>query len=165
MSVIQVSVNQSRIEINPQLLEEKAERILSALGYTDVELSILIVDDREMADMNRQYRHIDSTTDVLSFPMWEGEFGDVCMDLLGDVVISAPTAQHMAMEHDRPLSAILDLLLVHGILHLVGYDHERGEEAAREMETRSMDLLHLLGHAKESFDWYLKPGDTDQMEK
>jgi probable rRNA maturation factor len=129
------------------------------LGYTDVELSILIVDDQEMAGMNLQYRRIDSTTDVLSFPMWEGDFGDVCMDLLGDVVISAPTAQRMAVEHRIPLSAVLDLLLVHGILHLVGYDHERGEEAAREMEDRSMDLLHLLGHAKESFDWYLKPAE------
>ncbi|GLI35116.1 rRNA maturation RNase YbeY [Desulforhabdus amnigena] len=159
MPLIQISVNQSRIEINPELLEKKAEQILNALGYTDVELSIMIVDDEEMTHINREYRKIDSTTDVLSFPMWEGDFGDVCMDLLGDVVISAPTAELMSREHGLPFSAIMDLLLVHGILHLVGYDHERGDEEAREMESRSIELLKMLGHSEKDFDWYLNPDD------
>jgi probable rRNA maturation factor len=152
--LIQVSVNQSRIEINPTRLRDVAERILNALGYTEVELSILIVDDEEMARLNLEYREVDSTTDVLSFPMWEGEFGDVCDEMLGDIVISAPTAQAMSEQHHSTLDRVMDLLLVHGVLHLVGLDHEAGEEEARRMQEKTLELLGLLGHSAKSFDWY-----------
>lgn len=133
-----------------------AEEILNALGYTEVELSIVVVDDEEMAEMNREYRQIDSTTDVLSFPMWEGEFGDVCAEMLGDVVISAPKALVMSEEHHCTLGDVLDLLLVHGILHLAGYDHEEGEEEARSMEEKTLTLLKKLGHPEGRFNWYLE---------
>jgi len=156
MPVIQVSVNQDKIEINPLRIEKAADAILSALGYTDdVELSIVLVDDEEMTDLNREYRGVDSTTDVLSFSQAEGEFGDVCPELLGDVVISAPTAQAMSELHGCPLASVLDLLLVHGILHLTGYDHERGEEEARGMKEETLRILSGLGHSRSDFDWYL----------
>ncbi len=135
-----------------------AKQILSALGYIDVELSLLIVDDEEMARLNREYRQVDSSTDVLSFPMWEGEYGDVCRELLGDVVISAPTAQAMSGERGISPDAVMDLLLVHGILHLVGFDHELGEEEAHAMEQKTLDLLVHLGHRREDFLWYTKEG-------
>jgi probable rRNA maturation factor len=135
-------------------IESKAEQILNALGYTDTELSIVIVDDEEMSSINSEYRGIDSTTDVLSFPMHEGEFGDVCPELLGDVVISAPTALLMSRQHDCSLEAVLDLLLVHGILHLIGHDHETGEEDSRLMEEKTFELLEMLGHSKETLGWY-----------
>jgi probable rRNA maturation factor len=127
------------------------------LGYTDSELSILVVDDEEMRNINRQYRQVDASTDVLSFPMGEGEFGDVEPDLLGDVVISAPTAAAMSEEHGCPLTSVLDLLLIHGILHLLDYDHEKSDTEASRMIGKTLQLLAELGHAEESFDWYHSP--------
>ncbi len=109
-----------------------------------------------MARLNREYRHVDAPTDVLSFPMWEGEFGDVCPELLGDVVISTETARMMSEERGVSIEAIVDLLLVHGILHLVGLDHERSEEEAEAMEQKTLELLALLGHRREDFSWYMK---------
>jgi probable rRNA maturation factor len=117
-------------------------------------LSITLVDDEEMARLNREYRGIEETTDVLSFPMHEGEFGDVAPEMLGDVVISAPTAQEMARLHGCSLSAILDLLLVHGTLHLLDFDHERGPQAARLMDQKTLNLLQRLGHTDNDFEWY-----------
>lgn len=112
-----------------------------------------------MADFNRRFRGIDGPTDVLSFPMWEGDFVGVCPDMLGDVVISVPTADLMSHQHGVPLTAVLDLLLVHGILHLVGYDHETNEDDARRMEEKTIELLGLLGHAPESLTWYRVSGE------
>ena len=156
MPLIQISVNQDKIEINPLQIEKAADRILGALGYTDdVELSIVLVDDEEMARLNREYRGVDSTTDVLSFSMSEGEFGDVCPELLGDVVISAPTARAMSDLHGCPLTAVLDLLVAHGILHLTGYDHEPGEEEAQRMKEKTLQILSDLGHSRTNFEWYL----------
>ena len=137
-----------------------AGEILSGLGFTDAELSIVIVSDEEMALLNGQYRQVAAPTDVLAFPLLEGEFGDVLPEMLGDVVISAPTARAMSRDHCCPLPAILDLLLVHGILHLVGYDHESDPEQARRMENKSLELLKMLGHVEQSFEWYM--GGTDE---
>lgn len=110
-----------------------------------------------MRRINREYRNVDAPTDVLSFPMGEGEFGEIEPNLLGDVVISAPTASAMAEEQGCSLTAVLDLLLVHGILHLVDYDHERSDEEARRMFQKTLDLLAELGHPRESFLWYHTP--------
>jgi probable rRNA maturation factor len=78
----------------------------------------------------------------------------VAPELLGDVVISAPTAAAMAEEQGCPLSRVLDLLLVHGILHLLDYDHERDDEAAESMFRKTLELLATLGHSRECFTWY-----------
>jgi probable rRNA maturation factor len=159
MPVIRLSVNQDQIEINPRRLKKAAEAILRGLGFTDTELSIVIVNDEEMARLNMQYRHVDTATDVLAFPMLEGEFGDVVPELLGDIVISAPTAQVMSQRFHCPLSTVLDLLLVHGVLHLIGYDHEHTPEDSRRMEGKSVELLRMLGHSRESLDWYMTRSD------
>jgi len=76
--------------------------------------------------------------------MREGEFGDISPELLGDVIISLPTAQREAEEAGISFDNMISRLLVHGILHLVGLDHEGGEDAAREMEQRSSELLGIL---------------------
>jgi len=126
-----------------------AERILSASACPDAELSILIVDDAEIRIINRDYLHKDRSTNVISFAMREGEGGGIQPDLLGDVVISAETAARDAAEAEVPFVSELYFLLLHGILHLLGYDHERGSEAdARSMEAREQELFALL---KEEF--------------
>jgi len=76
--------------------------------------------------------------------MREGEFGDISPQLLGDVIISLPTAQREAEEAGISLDNMISRLLIHGILHLVGFEHDRGEDAAREMEERSSELLAIL---------------------
>jgi len=129
------------------------------LGYTESELSLLIVDDGEMARLNQQYRQIGYTTDVLSFPMIEGEFSDIAPEMLGDVVISVETAKAMSDETGAALESVLDLLLVHGILHLLGLDHEVGPVEAREMKLKTEELLAMLGHCGEEFEWFF---DTDE---
>ena len=128
------------------------------MGYTESELSILMVDDLEMARLNRQYRRIDHTTDVLSFPMLEGEFGEIAPEMLGDVVISAQTARAISEETGAAIESVLDLLLVHGILHLLGLDHEAGPVEAKEMKLKTKELLTVLGHCGEEFEWFF---DTD----
>lgn len=159
MPVIRLSVSQDQIEISPRRIKKVAGEILKGLGFTDSELSIVIVDDEEMARLNWQYRQVNAPTDVLAFPLLEGEFGDIHPDLLGDVVISAPTAQVMSRDHHCPLPTILDLLMVHGILHLIGYDHEGDPRKARRMEEKSLELLKKLGHTQEHYEWYMKPSD------
>jgi probable rRNA maturation factor len=127
------------------------------LDYTDSELSIAIVDDEEMVELNRRYRNVNATTDVLAFSMAEGEFGEIAPKLLGDVVISAPTASLMGEEHSVVLPIVLDLLLVHGILHLIGYDHEQGEEEARLMAAKTLHIMKRLGHEGKDLSWFLDP--------
>ena len=129
------------------------------MGYTESELSVLIVDDSEMARLNQQYRQIAHTTDVLSFPMLEGEFSGIAPEMLGDVVISAQTAKAMSEETGSTFESVLDLLLVHGILHLLGLDHETGPVEAKEMKLRTEELLSMLGHSGAEFEWFF---DTDE---
>ena len=130
--------------MEPEKIEAKARRILNALAYPESELSVVLVDDEEMSSLNWQYRGRQGTTNVLAFAMREGEFGEISPELLGDVIISLPTAQRQAEEAGIALDAMISRLLVHGILHLVGFDHVQDENAAREMEQRSAELLALL---------------------
>jgi len=127
------------------MVRNLAERILSALGYIDSELSVTIVGDRSMRCLNREYRSIDKPTNVLSFAMSEGDFPEMNPHLLGDVVISADTASREADEQGITFSERLGFLLLHGILHVTGYDHERsGEEEAKRMERKQQQLFVLL---------------------
>jgi probable rRNA maturation factor len=151
---IQISVKQKSIAIDRRRLRKAAKSILGALGYIKAELSVAIVDDAQIASLNRDYRGVEGPTDVLAFAMQDGEFGEVCPEVLGDVVISAPTAAIMAAEHCCPVPAVLDLLLTHAVLHLAGYDHERSGEDARVMDDKTLELLEHLGYAQETFGWY-----------
>lgn len=123
------------------------------MDCSDGELSLVLSDDEEMADLNARYRGVAEPTDVLSFPMREGDFGDIAPSMLGDVVIGVETAQVMAGKASCTVEEILDLLLVHGILHLLGHDHGDPEEA-QTMEAMTLSLLHKLGHEPARFAWY-----------
>jgi probable rRNA maturation factor len=119
---------------------------LNALDCPDGELSIVITDDIQIAELNREYLKRDRPTNVIAFPMQEGDFSDIVPSLLGDVVISADTAKKEAMMGDIALMERFDQLLVHGILHLFGYDHEDDPEKAAVMEKKSAELLDLIAH-------------------
>jgi len=114
--------------ISPRRLRERADRMLEALGRSRAELSILLCDDATIHELNRDYRGIDRPTDVLAFAMAEGEAADLSPDLLGDVVISIPTATKQAHAAGKTISSEVTMLLAHGLLHLLGYDHRDPEE-------------------------------------
>jgi len=123
-----------------------AERILSDLGCSsESELSILLVDDDEMQRLNRAYLCRDRPTNVLAFAMREGKDPYLTPALLGDVVVSTETAQREALQRDVTLEEEMALLLVHGILHLLGYDHENEPAEAAQMEAKEEEVLTHLG--------------------
>jgi probable rRNA maturation factor len=114
--------------------------MLRALDLADAELSILLCDDETIRDLNRRFRKKDKPTDVLAFPMQQGPGPGGDVTLLGDVVISVPTAARQAAERDRPIIEEVTFLLAHGLLHLLGYDH-RTEREERAMTARTEALL------------------------
>jgi probable rRNA maturation factor len=114
------------------------------LGSPDGELSLSLVDDREITELNQQYLLRDRPTDVLAFPMQEGSFSDINPLLLGDVVISVETAHRQAAEKKHSLADEVCVLLIHGILHLLGYDHEPLGSQAKTMRKKEKDLFRLM---------------------
>jgi rRNA maturation RNase YbeY len=124
-------------------VKRDAARLLRLLRV-DAELSIALIDDAEMQRLNRAYRQRDRPTDVLAFAMRDGEDGALHPSLLGDVVISLDTAARQAAARDASVGDEVRVLLVHGILHLLGYDHERSPAAARRMFRRQRALLAAL---------------------
>ena len=115
--------------VDCRLLRSRAVRVLRELERFDAELSIALVDDATISDLNRRYRSKAGPTDVLSFSQLEGEHVELAGNLLGDVVISLETAARQARVAHRGLDSEVAKLLVHGILHLIGHDHERVDEA------------------------------------
>jgi len=107
------------------------------------EVSIVFASDKMIHELNRRYRGVDSATDVLAFSMQEGEYGDINPDLLGDVVISIESAQRQAQEAGHPLAQELAVLLIHGLLHLVGFEHKE-KEKARLMEAKSREIWQQI---------------------
>jgi probable rRNA maturation factor len=126
-----------------RVVQRYATRMLRALDLEAHELSILLCDDVVMRRLNRAYRNIDKSTDVLAFAMREGSssFVSVRADLLGDVAISWPTATRQARDHRWAAEREVCMLLAHGLLHVLGFDHAtRGED--RRMRART-DLLMM----------------------
>lgn len=123
-----------------------AARILSALECPDdTELSISVIGDRSIRVINREYLGKDRPTNVISFSLQEGEFGGINPGALGDVIISADTAAKEAEDGGICFFERLSFLLLHGILHLCGYDHERsGESEAEKMRHKELQLFKIL---------------------
>jgi probable rRNA maturation factor len=111
----------------------------------ETELSVSIVGDRSIRIVNREYLGKDRPTNVISFSLQEGDFGGVNPHTLGDVIISADTAAREAEEGGLTFFERLSFLLMHGILHLCGYDHERsGELEAQKMQQKEQQLFKIL---------------------
>ena len=152
-----------RVTINRVRVARLARAILANVGETSAELGILFVGDQRMRGLNHRYRGKDRTTDVLAFAMREGPgpriFRQVrggslrpTPDMLGDVVIAVPTAVRQAKQGWRSLDEELTALLIHGILHLCGYDHERNEKEARRMHRRERMVLRSLSRLMNQAD-------------
>jgi probable rRNA maturation factor len=120
--------------VGSRTIARRAERILALLDRGGAELSIVLCDDAFIRSLNRDYRGLDEPTDVLSFPQDDGAANDAAPAILGDVVISLETAGRQARARRCTLVDEATALLVHGVLHLVGYDHEAPKEAAEMLE-------------------------------
>jgi probable rRNA maturation factor len=115
--------------VESKLLSKIAHRALEVLGLNRAELSIVLVSDPQIKRLNKLYRNKDKPTDVLSFPIGEKVNGWL---ILGDIVISVDTARRQAKEFGYSLEEELKRLLVHGLVHLLGYDHELGGEEEKK---------------------------------
>ena len=111
-------------------------RIARLTGSHGREVSVLFCGDRPMRSLNRRYRRRDRATDVLAFPAADGEF-------LGDIVVSVPYARRQARRRGEPVSREVERLLLHGFLHLSGYDHETDDGQMRALEAKLLRRLDL----------------------
>jgi probable rRNA maturation factor len=118
--------------------------LLGSLGFHDAELSVFFTGDGTIRSLNRKYRGKDAATDVLSFSLREGAFTHIHPELLGDIVISVPAAVRQAAAAGQSVNREIDRLLVHGLLHLLGYDHERSREDEKKMRRKESHLLKKL---------------------
>ena len=147
---------QEKVEVNPKmeaLVEQVVQKALETFVEEDYEVSISFVDNHEIRALNMQYRDKDAATDVLSFPLMEFEITEENYNneeefvqedrLLGDIVISLERAQEQAIEYGHSFERELAFLVVHGVLHLLGMDHE-DEEQEIEMSKKQEEILQLL---------------------
>ena len=125
-------------------IKQTVRVILNALDFPDGDISILIVDDPQIEILNQKYLNRRGPTNVIAFAMREGDFSHLTPHLLGDVVISTDTTAKEAQDCGMSMEHRFYELLVHGILHLLGYDHENNEKEARRMEEKSRELLELI---------------------
>ena len=114
----------------------------------DPDITIVLTDDRQLHELNRDYLGVDAPTDVLSFPASELD-PETGLAYLGDIIISIPRATQQAQAAGHPVEAEVQLLVVHGVLHLLGYDHADEDEKAQMWEEQSKVLEKLgLGRIK-----------------
>jgi len=138
--------------VRPAELRRRAVAMLAAAGRAEAELSIVLVGDAAIQRLNRAYRAKDKPTDVLAFAQAEGPFGDLAGQLLGDVVVSVPTARRKAEARGRDVMSEVTMLVAHGMLHLLGWDHDTASKSRRmRRETaRLCDLSLGPGGARRS---------------
>jgi probable rRNA maturation factor len=142
---VSLANRQRAVRVGPEPIRRLAGRVLRAACPEGADLSVLLVDDAAMTRLNAAWRGRRRPTDVLSFSQVEGG-GPVAPGVtIGDVVISLETARRQARERGRPLGEEVGALLVHGVLHLLGYDHEQGPAAARRMLAREREVAAAAG--------------------
>jgi len=135
---IEVRNRQRKYRINQRNIRKDANTILSLCGVDDIELSILIVNNRSIRELNKKYRGMDKPTDVLAFPMGGHS------KILGDIVISMEKSHAQAEERGHSPEQEFKILLTHGILHLLGYDHEISRSEAQRMKRKEKIILSKL---------------------
>lgn len=157
--IVTLENNQEKVSI-PEALEADLTKAMNVVAELEAlspqtEVDITLVDDAAIHELNRTYRGIDRPTDVLSFALDEGEEepevdDDEIEHLLGDVIISAPTAVRQGEEYGHGLEREMTYLDVHGMLHLLGYDHME-EKDKLIMRKREEEVLRRLDLAEENF--------------
>lgn len=160
---IHLQNRQRSVRINPVKLKNTVQTLLDTKYFRNIfkkalplccsnrlELSIVFVSEKTIRQMNKKFRGIDKVTDVLSFPMFDYlDRGKLLHNnLLGDVVVCPLRAMAQAKEYNVDIDEEMIRLIIHGILHLLGYDHERGKKEAQRMSRVQNMLCDLLNSAK-----------------
>ncbi len=145
---------QKKLPLTPALRKLVRDAITAALAYEEfdsvAEVSVTLVDNAQIHEMNRQYRDVDRPTDVLSFPIFDDEgLEDAGATVLGDIVLSLEQAQIQAAEYGHSMEREVAFLCVHSVLHLLGYDHETSPEDEKEMFARQEAVLIKMGLPRE----------------
>ena len=133
------------INIDCHDIENMIAKIMGHLDCPNQEVSILLTGDKDIRQLNQEFRSIDQPTDVLSFPQNSDE--DPCISeeiILGDIAVSLDIAKAQAKEHGLDFKEEIILLLIHGILHLLGYDHEISEQEEKKMQNKTRELFKLV---------------------
>lgn len=150
-ATVLIKNDQKKIKMTPDLRRLVKRAVLAVLDFEDfgrrAEVSVTFTDNEGIHALNREYRNVDRPTDVLSFPLSDGEDYDTDGDavLLGDIVISLERAQTQAEEYGHSFEREVAFLTVHSMLHLLGYDHETSPEDERNMFARQDEILISAG--------------------
>ena len=140
---IWIRTQQKHTPLDLGKIRRAAQRILTELGFLEAELSLLLVDDIRIRKLNRKHLGRNRPTNVLAFSMREGEFSTLHPHLLGDLVISVETAKRQSNRFGLNEMEMVILLMVHGVLHLIGYEHEGTKKGAREMTLKQKELFRI----------------------
>ena len=130
---------------NYDYLYEVIDYTIKKMNIKNSVFCIILIDDEEMHRMNKEYRNIDRTTDVLSFALNDNSHIKTEINSLGDIFISIPKMKSQALEYNHSEKRELSFLTVHGILHLLGYDHTLGKKEEEEMFGLQKEILKELG--------------------
>ncbi|PKN85155.1 MAG: rRNA maturation RNase YbeY [Deltaproteobacteria bacterium HGW-Deltaproteobacteria-1] len=142
---IQIENQQKRIKIDKRRIRRQVNELLKLLDCANMEISITFVDDASIRQINKQYLAKDRPTNVISFPLQEGEFSDINPEMLGDIVISVDTAGRDAVRGNLSFEEEILFLIIHGLLHLKGYNHENTSIAdAMKMKKKEKELFFTL---------------------
>lgn len=150
---VSITVKEKKIALPKEfraLIRKACNAALKYEGFIDkAEINVTIVDDNEIKELNREFRDIDKSTDVLSFPLGEDGVYDYNPEtdalMLGDIVISAEHAFSQAELYGHGIERELAFLTVHSMLHLLGYDHVNNEAEEKEMFSRQEEILKIMG--------------------
>ena len=133
------------INIDCNDIENIIIKIMDHLDCRNQEVSILLTGDKDIRRLNQEFRSIDQPTDVLSFPQNADEEPYIPEEvILGDIAVSLDIAKAQAKEHGLDFKEEIILLLIHGILHLLGYDHEISEQDEKQMRNKTRELFKLI---------------------
>jgi rRNA maturation RNase YbeY len=139
---VQITFQRKIPGLGSQTIKRKLRRLLEDLDFHEGELSVLFTDDQRISELNQRYLKRQGPTNVLAFPMLTGSLPPSGM--LGDVVISVDTALSESRELGEPLQRTVDRLLIHGLLHLLGHDHEGSSKQALRMKREENRLMGLV---------------------
>jgi len=148
---ILIENRQKKIEVNLQQVQQTLNQIMNIMACNNKEISLIFIDDDDIRKINRDYLGRDNPTNVIAFSLLEGEFGDINPHMLGDIVISVETALRDARESGISFDDEVDFLMIHGMLHLLGYNHENTPpEESEKMKNKEKDVfLQLKGYCFE----------------
>jgi rRNA maturation RNase YbeY len=141
---IRIHNRQRTVAINTAAVKKRVLQIMGYLGCSDQELSVVFGSDRLLQEINNTYRHKDRPTNVLAFPQSPTYEGEPATPMLGDVIVALPTAAREAHDLQQSLEERVIYLLLHGILHLLGHDHEGSAAQRRRMEALERQVLARL---------------------